>query len=73
MIKARIEGKIIIRNVPESIVNGSRTGFVCVSVSESDLWYYGCYDTFERASEVAFELGNGMVIEVSNDNSNKKD
>ena len=32
MIKARIEGKIIIRNVPESIVNGSRTGFVCVRV-----------------------------------------
>lgn len=73
MIKARIEGKVIIHNVPESIINGSRTGFVCARVSESDLWYYGCYETFERASEVALELGNGMVIEVSNDNSNKKD
>jgi hypothetical protein len=67
MIKARIEGKIIIRNVPESIVNGSRTGFVCARVSQTELWYYGCYETYERASEVALELGNGIVVEVPNE------
>lgn len=67
MIKARIEGKIIIRNVPESIINGKRAGFVCARVSQTELWYYGCYETYERASEVALELGNGIVVEVPNE------
>ena len=60
MIKARLDCKVIIRNVPESIINGSRAGFVCARV-------YGCYETYERASEVALELGNGIVVEVPNE------
>lgn len=64
MIQARIEGKVIIRNVPESLINGSREGFVVARVDETVMWYYGCYETYERASQVALELNNGIVIEV---------
>lgn len=67
MIVKKLDCKITIHNVPESIVNGSRTGFVCARVDLPKYWYYGCYDTFERATEVAMELGNGIVVEVSDD------
>ena len=29
----------------------------------SELWYYGTFDTEERAYEVARELDNGIVLE----------
>lgn len=32
---------------------------------DATLWYYGSYDTVERAVEVAEELGNGFVVEVN--------
>lgn len=31
---------------------------------DAELWYYGVYDTWERAEEVAKELGNGVVFEI---------
>ena len=31
---------------------------------ERKLWYYGVYDTPEKASEVAIEIGNGIVLEA---------
>ena len=67
MIVKKLDCKITISNVPESIVHGSRTGFIVARVDLPNLWYYGCYDTFERATEVAMVLGNGIVVEVSND------
>ena len=30
----------------------------------ADLWYYGSYDTEDRAREVSKELGNGVILEV---------
>lgn len=59
-----IVGKIIMKNVPESVLNGSRKGFVVARVDLTNLWYYGCYETYDRALTVASELGNGVVIEV---------
>lgn len=73
MIVKKLDCKITISNVPESIVNGSRTGFIVARVDLPNLWYYGCYDTFERATEVAMELGNGVVVEVSNDYIHEED
>lgn len=38
----------------------------------ASLWYYGQYDTRERAESVARQIGNGFVIEVEavvNDNN----
>ena len=72
MIVKKVDCKITIHNVPESIINGSRTGFICARVDLPNYWYYGCYDTFERATEVAMELGNGIVVEVTDDNSDEK-
>lgn len=72
MIVKKLDCKITIHNVPESIANGSRTGFICARVNLPDYWYYGCYNTLERASEVAMELGNGIVVEVTNDNFDEK-
>ena len=31
---------------------------------DGELWYYGLYNTWERAKEVAKELGNGVVFEI---------
>jgi hypothetical protein len=33
-------------------------------VSAPELWYYGTYETEERANEVALELENGVVLEM---------
>lgn len=29
-----------------------------------ELWYYGIYETRKRAEEVAWEIGNGIVLEA---------
>jgi hypothetical protein len=39
---------------------------------DNELWYYGLYDTWERAEEVAKELGNSVVFEIDNENSLKE-
>lgn len=62
MIKARLDCKVIIRNVPESIINGKRQGYIVARVDRGVMWYYGCYETDVRAATVADELGNGAVL-----------
>lgn len=34
---------------------------------EGELWFYGSYETSDRADNVATKLGNGLVIEVKHD------
>ena len=41
-------------------------GFVVVRCDNATLWYFGMYDTYERAFEVAMSLENGLVVEVRN-------
>ena len=38
-------------------------GFYVVRLNRSKMWYYGNYETEERAQNVAFEVG-GLVLEV---------
>lgn len=47
-----------ILNLPKT----PREGYVVARTDESKLWYYGTYETEERAREVAVELGNGIVV-----------
>ena len=53
-----VYSKLIIHNIPEHYT----LGFIVARLVETDLWYYGVYETQERAEEVAAELGNGVVL-----------
>lgn len=49
-----------IKNAPENVGKG----FIVVRVSEdTSLWWYGIYETKERAKKAASEIGNGIVLE----------
>ena len=45
-------------------VIGNEDNVMVARLVDSELWYYGMYATWERAEEVAKELGNGVVLEV---------
>ena len=65
MVVARVKCKAIIRNIPDDVAMGKETGYIVARVltySSTVLWYYGCYETDARATEVASELGNGVVL-----------
>lgn len=64
MVVAKVKSKVEIRNIPDDVVTGKRSGFVVARVDRATLWYYGCYETELRAATVATELGNGVVLEV---------
>ena len=53
-----VKVEVEILNVPEFLSNG----FIVVRPDNSNLWYYGCYLSEERAIEVAHILGNGVVL-----------
>lgn len=55
----RIEVEVEILNMPETI---EKPGFIVARLNNSNLWYYGCYLSEERAIEVAHILGNGVVL-----------
>jgi len=52
-----------VKNCPLSITANKNMVMVARLV-DSELWYYGMYETWERAEEVAKELGNGVALEV---------
>jgi len=56
----QVLGTIRIQNLPRKGVNG----WVVARPHGAQLWYYGTYDTEFRATEVAEQLGNGVVMEV---------
>lgn len=55
-----INAEIYIYNLPGEI----KTGYMVARQDAARLWYYGTFDTEERAKEVAVELGNGVVIKT---------
>lgn len=58
--------KVRVLNTPsEGLDKGWMVARLDTSYGQSGLWYYGVYDTEERADEVACELGNGVVLEVT--------
>lgn len=63
MNKAFLKVNTFVKNCPLSIIENEDNVMVARLV-DSELWYYGMYATWERAEEVAKELGNGVILEV---------
>ena len=63
MAKAFLKVRTFVKNCPVDIIENEDNVMVARLV-DSELWYYGMYATWERAEEVAKELGNGVVLEV---------
>ena len=55
-----VDAKVCVMNC----TNELHTGYMVVRLDHATLWYYGLYDTMERAAEVAVELGNGFVMGI---------
>ena len=66
MSNAIIHGSVFVKNCPVNIIQNEAT-FMVVRLVDTDLWYYGLYDTQGFANDVAEKLGNGFVIEVDNE------
>lgn len=56
-----VNAKVSVKNLPDKPLG---TGYLVVRVCNLMLWYYGFYDSFERALIVADEIGNGIVLGV---------
>lgn len=67
MANAFLKVNTFVKNCPVSIIE-SEDNVMVARLVDSELWYYGMYATWERAEEVAQELGNGVVLEVDNGN-----
>lgn len=65
MANAFLKASLFVKNCPLSIIESEDTVMVARLV-DSELWYYGMYATWDKAEEVAKELGNGVVLEVIN-------
>ena len=40
----------------------SKNEFSVIRFEDNEYWYYGSYDSLERAQEVSNTLGNGQVV-----------
>lgn len=63
MINDNVLVRAFIRNLPVSFGSYS-SGFIVARLDGIKLWYYGIYDSKERAENVAREIGNGVVFEL---------
>ena len=48
-----------VNNVSKSYLNSE---YSVIRDVENEYWYYGSYDSLERAQEVSKTLGNGQVV-----------
>lgn len=48
-----------VNNVSKSYLNSE---YSVIRDAENEYWYYGSYDSLERAQEVSKTLGNGLVV-----------
>ena len=62
IVVANMKCRAMVRNIPEDVATGKRQGYIVARVDRGVMWYYGCYETDERAATVANELGNGAVL-----------
>lgn len=72
MANAFLKVKLFVKNCPIDIIGSDSTVMVARLV-DNELWYYGLYDTWERAKEVAKELGNGVVFEIDTEKEGNND
>lgn len=60
MVKA-LDVKVAVNNCPDKDLG---IGYMVARLVDSNLWYYGHYNTMDRAAEVAVALGNGVVLGI---------
>lgn len=56
-----VNAKVAVNNLPDKPLG---TGYMVVRVCDLVFWYYGFYDTYQRALQAAAELDNGIVLGV---------
>lgn len=56
-----INAKVCVMNCPD---DEFETGYLVVRVVDLVYWYYGFYESYERALRAAAEIGNGIVLGV---------
>lgn len=52
-----------VNNVSRSYLNSE---YSVIREVENEYWYYGSYDSLERAQEVSKNIGNGLVVKSEN-------
>ena len=52
-----------IKNIPDNFDLGS-IGFMLLRQINTELWFYGFYETEEKAKQAALEIGNGVVVRL---------
>lgn len=60
MIKA-LNVKVAVNNCPDKDLG---IGYMVARLVDSNLWYYGFYNSMDRAAKVAVELGNGVILGI---------
>lgn len=60
MVKV-LDVKVAVNNCPEKELG---TGYMVARLVDSNLWYFGHYNSMDRAAEVAVELGNGVILGI---------
>ena len=63
MSKAFLKVRTFVNNCPLSIIT-SEDRVMVARLVDSKLWYYGMFATWEKAEQVAKDLGNGVVLEA---------
>lgn len=66
MAKAFLTVRTFVKNCPVSIIR-SEDRVMVARLVDSELWFYGLYATWEKAEQVAKDLGNGVVLEVESE------
>lgn len=69
MASAYLRVNLFVKNCPIDIIESDSTVMVARLV-DNELWYYGLYDTWDRAEIVAKTLGNGVVLEIDSSENN---
>lgn len=68
MITKTISVKATILNLPDKpFKQGYMVARYDITLGKPELWYYGLYESIERAQQVAYEIRNGVVLEIGED------
>lgn len=59
-----MNGSITVKAHICNLPNEIEYPFIVARHIEDEMWFWGQYDDFQRASDAALELGNGFVFEV---------
>ena len=57
----KLKANVFIKNLPKEKL----VGFIVARQHRGRLWFYGNYESEDRAYEIADEIGNGVVLEAT--------